>query len=184
MEGMNLVADIRQLPAEVGEGTAYYISGNNHSDDLFMFLRRRITRADGIEPNRDYSVDYLITFASSAPTGCAGIGGSPGESVYLKAGASGAKPEVNLVNGFYTLSVDKGNQSTGGPAASLVGTVGNGRPCEPPFPWRSIVRTHRHTSVVRSSPEGDLWLLSGTDSGYEGTTSLYYQSIVVQLTAR
>jgi len=32
-----------------------------------------------------------------------------------------------------------------------------------------------------TSASGELWLLVGTDSGFEGTTSLYYTKIIVQL---
>lgn len=36
-----LKAEIRSLPPELGiNGTGFYIQGNNHSDDLFMFLKR------------------------------------------------------------------------------------------------------------------------------------------------
>jgi hypothetical protein len=35
--------------------------------------------------------------------------------------------------------------------------------------------------MATASSAGDLWLLVGTDSGYEGTTSLYYQRIEVEL---
>jgi hypothetical protein len=34
---------------------------------------------------------------------------------------------------------------------------------------------------VKSSASGDLWLLVGTDSGFEGQTELYYQRIDVHL---
>jgi hypothetical protein len=35
---------------------------------------------------------------------------------------------------------------------------------------------------VRANPDGTFWLLVGTDSGFEGTTTLYYQRIGVTLT--
>src|SRR5690349_15643477 len=60
------------------------ISGNSHSDDLIMFMKLKIT---GLAPNADYALVFNIELAANASKGSIGAGGSPGESVYLKAGA-------------------------------------------------------------------------------------------------
>lgn len=163
----------------------YYIQGHNRSDDLFMFLKRRLTAEDGIVAGNAYRVEYVITFASNAATGCAGIGGAPGESVALKAGASPVEPlSVLQSNGYLRMNVDIGNQSNGGVAASVAGNIANGIPCEQAFPilpFALVRRSHQHTSNVSANANGDLWLLVGTDSGFEGLTRLYYQRIQVKL---
>ncbi len=38
--------------------------------------------------------------------------------------------------------------------------------------------------TVMPNPDGSVWLLMGTDSGFEGRTSLYYTRVSVQLTPR
>ena len=43
-------------------------------------------------------------------------------------------------------------------------------------------RTHEHPTPVTASADGDLWLLVGTDSGFEGLTRLYYLRFEVELT--
>lgn len=180
-EFFELESGIRQLPSEIGSGTGFLLSGNNHSDDLFMFLKRRLSAADGIAANQTYQVRLRIVVASNAPSGAFGIGGSPGESVYLKAGASGAEPRPVVRKGEVHLNVDKGNQSHGGKAASVVGTIGNGTEPGGADPYISLTRTHVHEFQATASSAGDLWLMVGTDSGYEGTTALYYQRIEVEL---
>jgi hypothetical protein len=76
---------MRALPAGVEPtGNGYYIAGNNHSDDLFMFLKRKLGPADGVQPNTAYRLKFKIVFASNAPSGCLGIGGAPGEGVTHK----------------------------------------------------------------------------------------------------
>ena len=182
-----LKSGVQPLPPEVGTGTGYYLSGNNHSDDLFMFIERALTAADGIKANQSYTVSFEITFASDAPTGCAGIGGAPGESVYLKAGATGTNPEAVPVDGQMTLNVDKGNQSEGGTAASTAGNIANGIACEvamegETLPYASVTRTHTHTATVTADASGNLYLIVGTDSGFEGVTNIYFQQINVTLT--
>ena len=81
------------------------------------------------------------------------------------------------------MNVDKSNQSQSGQAASVTGDIANGRPCDfGPYPYVSIQRTHQHTSLVNANSKGEIWLLVGTDSGFEGLTGLYYQRIDVTLT--
>ncbi|HEX8097185.1 MAG TPA: hypothetical protein VF507_04085, partial [Pyrinomonadaceae bacterium] len=175
------------LPPETGAtGTGFYIQGNNHSDDLFMFLKRRLGPTEGIVAGQTYELYFTLVFASSAPSGCGGIGGSEGDSVYLKAGALPAEPLALMDESRPTpnlrMNVDKGDQSLGGLAASVAGDIGNGQPCTSDArPFVSVERTHRHTSPVTANAQGDLWLLVGTDSGFEGFTSLYYQRIDVTL---
>ena len=50
LRGYELEAELRELPEEVGPGTGFWMHGFNHSDDLFMFLKRRLGPEDGILP--------------------------------------------------------------------------------------------------------------------------------------
>ena len=187
-----LKTEIRALPSELGiSGTGFYIQGSNHSDDLFMFLKRRLSSSDGIVAGMTYEITFKIVFASNAQTGCGGVGGAPGESVWLKAGASPAEPRALLTppptdpRGFshLVMNVDKSNQSQSGIAASVVSDVANGRPCDlSSTPYVSLERVHQHTSLVNANSNGELWLLVGTDSGFEALTAIYYQRIDVTLT--
>ena len=185
MEDMMLEAEIGSLPSELGiNGTGYYVQGTNHSDDLFMFLKRRLGPDDGIAPGQEYRVMFTIVFASNAPSGALGIGGAPGESVFLKAGASTLEPEVYLDSdtGYYLMNVDKGEGNSGdGTASSVVGDIGNGLSAEENPRYVSVKRQHEHEYTTTASPDGELWLLVGTDSGFEGLTGIYYQSIAVTL---
>lgn len=181
-EFYELEAGIRQLPAEVGRGTGYMLKGNNHSDDLFMYLTKGLTKANGIVANQRYQVRLRTVVASNAPSGAVGIGGAPGESVYLKAGASRTQPRPVVKDGEVFLNVDKGNQSIGGRAASVVGHIGNGNPIsDDGDKFVSLTRTHVHEFTTTANANGELWLLLGTDSGFEGTTELYYQKIEAEL---
>jgi hypothetical protein len=185
MQDMMLEAGIRTLPSELGiNATGYYVQGMNHSDDLFMFLTRRLGTDDGLVPGQEYRVVFTIAFASDAPSEAVGIGGSPGESVYLKAGASTVEPEVYLDSdtGYYVMNVDKGSGNSGsGTAASVVGNIANGLSAEEDPHYISLERQYEHEYTVNASPNGELWLLVGTDSGFEGLTTIYYQSIGVTL---
>ncbi len=185
--GYELDAGIRFMPRKLTRmpRRGFYLQGHNRSADLFMFLKRRLAVEEGIVAGRNYRIEYVITLASNAASGCVGIGGAPGESVYLKAGASSIEPLAVLQsNGYLRMNVDKGNQAQSGAAASVAGNIANGIPCEqalPYYPFALIQRSHQHTTDVMANEGGELWLLVGTDSGFEGLTRLYYQSIRVKL---
>jgi len=171
----------RELPPEAGAMSgALFISGKNVSDDLFMFLTHPVP---GLRPDTAYSLTFELELASNAPTGCVGVGGSPGESVYLKVGAALIQPDrVTDASGNYRLNVDKGEQSTGGANAMVVGDVANGsNDCVAP-PYRRFTRDNRGNPFrITTDLQGELWLLIGTDSGYESTTALYYDTIRIVL---
>lgn len=85
------------------------------------------------------------------------------------------------------LSVDNGNQSQAGEAAAIAGDVANGIPCEEALasedaPYAMVERT---AGIEASTDdEGHLWLFVGTDSGFEGRTSIYYDRIELVFSAQ
>jgi cyclophilin family peptidyl-prolyl cis-trans isomerase len=177
----NLVAAHRNLPAELGAGKGLFISGVNRSDDLWMFWKKKLT---GLQPHTDYQVVLDVEMASNVAAGLVGVGGAPGESVYVKAGASQAEPLVMPDSqGWLRLTVDKGNQSTSGSAAAVLGNIAKENDATDRY-----VRIHRNNRSVQqsatTSAEGSLWIFFGTDSGFEGATSLYYTHAAAVLTPK
>ena len=179
-----LRAEMRDLPSELGvSGTGFYFQGKNHSDDLFMFMKRRLAPSDGLVAGQAYWLDFKVVLASNAQD-CGGVGGPPGFGVVVKVGGAPAEPRT-LFDGLkiLRLNVDKWNQLQSGIHASVAGDIWNGLPCNHnSTPYVSIERTHRHVAPVLANSDGELWLLVGTDSGFEGLTGLYYQRIDVRLT--
>jgi hypothetical protein len=169
-----LDAGYSALPDPLGPAGALVIAGNNHSDDLFMYFSRRV---DGLRPGVLYAVTFDVEIATNVPRGCGGVGGSPGESVYLKAGASTSEPVTTLdALGTLRLNADKGNQATGGANAIVLGTIENATPCEAGvLRWERKTFAHQGAPlVVRAGNQGSVWLLVGTDSAFEGLTRLFY----------
>jgi hypothetical protein len=152
-----------------------YISGKNESDDLFMFVKKKIS---GLRPNTTYLLLFNVRFASEAPTGAVGIGGAPGESVYLKAGASVTEPKKLLEAGMYRMNIDKGNQDEEGESMINLGHIGVSANTTQ-FTVISRNNTSANPVQITTNNSGEIWLIIGTDSGYEGTTRLYYTQIDV-----
>ena len=159
-------------PLNTSEG-ALRQSGNNHSDDLFMFVKKKIT---GLKPNTNYKIELEIEFATNAASGSLGVGGSPAESVYIKAGASTNEPMKVLDNSDnnYRMNIDKGNQSIGGTDMKVIGDFANGTD----LTIYKIKQLNTATPLnVQANQQGEIWLVIGTDSGFEGKTTIFYNSI-------
>lgn len=156
---------------------ALKISGNNHSDDLFMFIKRKIT---GLLPNTTYQLFIDVEFASNAPTNASGVGGAPGESVTVKAGATLIEPLKINSDGFYLMNIDKSNQTEPGSDMDTIGHVGVSDTTEV---FTLISRNNNmHPFVIETDANGEVWVCIGTDSGFEATTTLYYNQIDLTFT--
>ena len=163
----------RPLPDGL-EGSGVYIQGHNRSDDLFMFLKRQV---GGLRPNATYAVSVSIDLATNVPAGSFGIGGSPGESVFVKAGASTIEPEtVEDDNRYHRMNIDKGNQSNGGESAVVLGNVAHPEVVNREYRIKTLDNVDLPLMVDTDS-EGQGWLFVGTDSGFEGLSALYYSRI-------
>lgn len=158
--------------AEAGKGL--FLSGNNHSDDLFMGYFKELS---GLAPETEYQFTVRFKLATNMEGGMVGIGGSAGESVFVKCGVSTEKPENSLDSlNHFRLNIDKGSQSQSGADMTVVGTLAkeeSNRPGEYEF-------NELETSVVtRTDETGAAYLVIGTDSGFEGVSSYYLDDISV-----
>jgi hypothetical protein len=176
-ENLQLEGKIAPLPAEINpslKANGYKVQGDNQPDDLFMFLKRKVT---GLEPNTPYAVEISVEVASNAPRGAVGIGGAPGEAVFFKAGATVKEPvSAKNTEGRYLMNIDKGNQGQGGADMKIIGNAANGSDKE-----RYVTLKRKATDLrVTTNDKGECWLIVGTDSGYEGMTVLYYQNIAAK----
>jgi len=160
------------LPLNTSDG-ALKQSGINRSDDLFMFIKKRVT---GLVPERNYTIDLKVEFASNAASNMVGVGGAPGEGVKIKAGAVSIEPikVLNTPENWFRMNIDKGNQSIGGIDMKVIGDFANGTD-------QNVYKIKQLTAAtplnVKANQQGEIWLVIGTDSGFEGITTIYYNSI-------
>ncbi|MBC7807221.1 MAG: hypothetical protein H7145_13860 [Akkermansiaceae bacterium] len=164
-----------------GSIRSYRVVSHNRSDDVFSFLKRQV---GGLVPGARYQVTFSLTFASDAPENSVGIGGSPGSGVVVKAGTTAIEPDAVPQVGrpdFLRMNLDIGDHSSGGTNAKVMGTVG--------IPGEAFVYTLKTLTTppgrevsVTADGEGRIWLIVGTDSGFEGRTDLYYTEIAATLT--
>jgi hypothetical protein len=177
-------AESAALPSSLGAtGNGLFLSSRNVSDDVFNFVKRKV---DKLNPNTEYVARFSVTFASDTPTGMIDLGGRPADDVFLKVGGSTAEPvPVGKKGGNVRVNLDKGSDNDkSGRDMTVLSTVGNGALVSNQSPgktFRSVTRTAYHSNAIRTDAQGNLWLVLGTDSDFNGTTGIYIQSINVTL---
>ncbi len=174
-------------PEDLGQpGKALMISSINRSDDIFMYVKRKIGTAEGIEPNTTYLLKFDVEFATNAPAGAVGVGGPPGEAVWVKVGAGAEEPVrvecPHACHPFWVLNLDKGRQNDDGEHAMRIGDVAKEGSADDDFSYAlKNLNNNDFPLLATSCSEGNLWIFVGTDSGFEGKTTLYYTKIEVAL---
>ncbi len=78
--------------------------------------------------------------------------------------------------------MDKGNQAQEGNEAVVLGDIA--KPDDGTFDYALITRNNlARPFSFRTDGSGSAWLYWGTDSGFEGTTTLYYTKFQAQFAA-
>lgn len=170
------VADHRSLPPPLADqGGALYHSGENISDDLFMFFERRI---EGLDAGSTYRATFTLQFASDTGEECT-VGA--GALIVLKAGAAAVEPVPVVEDGNVRLNVDKGNQSNRGEAAVVLGDIRNGEPgCGEDVPFAlETVDSGGESVLVTADEDGGVWVFFGSESAFEVGHELYFTSFEV-----
>lgn len=172
-----VVFEHRALAAPL-TGKGYYVAGRNKSDDLFLYVKKQY---GGLAPSTSYKLTFSVKFATDVPSGCMGVGGSPGESVWMVGAASDFEPKAVVKDGRTEVNIDRGNQAGGGKAGQVLGTIGNSvQDCGPS---RNESKTLKSAEplVVKTDVDGKLWVLVGIDSGFESASHVSFQSVTLDL---
>lgn len=149
------------------------LQGHNRSDDLFMGIVKELT---GLKPSTAYTLTLSFTLYTEAEAGSIGIGGSPADSVYVKAGFANQAPIVSKGNeDLWVLNIDKGQQSQGSTLIPVLGTMAKPEGSEPGF----VSKGFEVTLDLETDASGKVWLIIGTDSGFEGLTIYYLDDIAI-----
>ena len=183
-QGIVFESEVRRLPAPLDNRFGLLVGGTNRSDDLFMFIWREVT---GLVPGQAYRVETEVTIATNAPAGCAGVGGPPGEAVAVKAGASPVQP-AKAVNAFNDVRVnfdkDAGPLPVGGNQVFTIGDFsgGGGTCAQPLYALKTLRSPADRIPTLTADSGGRLWIVIGTDSGFESRTEIYYLEGAVTFT--
>lgn len=167
------------IPVEGKEDKGLFLTGNNHSDDLFMYVFKKVNGDYGLNSNTTYTMNLTFDLATKVPGGMMGIGGSPGQSVYVKAGITNIAPKAEKVSDdYYRMNIDIGSQSIGGKDMVVIGNVEkDADSADDSFQYKHF----EHTFEVTTNDDGEAFVILGVDSGFEGITELYFANIEISI---
>lgn len=155
-------------------GSGLFLSGNNHSDDLFMGYVKKLT---GFQPEQLYAFRVSFRLATNVAGGLIGVGGSPGSSVFVKGGITANEPK-SIADDMqqHRLNIDKGNQGAGGCDMRLLGNLEKEETLRPgEYEWKNFA----FTMLAETNAEGCVYLILETDSGFEAVSAYYLDDISV-----
>ena len=163
---------------EGGDVTGYLLHSYNRSDDTGMLLH---TPVKGLAANTSYTGVFKATMATNVNNMCFGIGGAP-HSVYVKAGLSVEEPKAIRVENdeHYRINIDLGNNSQEGDNGLTLGDIGSETlaDCDPGsnlFALKSFdSELLEKTFSITTDDTGILYFSVGTDSGFEGPTTVLF----------
>ncbi len=163
---------------EGGDVTGYLLHSYNRSDDTGMLLN---TPVKGLAANTSYTGVFKATLATNVNNMCFGIGGAP-HSVYVKSGLSVEEPKAIRVENdeHYRINIDLGNNMQEGVNGLTLGDIGSETlaDCDPgstlfdlkSFDSEMLEKTFR----ITTDDSGILYFSLGTDSGFEGPTTVLF----------
>ncbi len=157
-------------------GKAISLGGNNRNKDLFFYIKRKLT---GLQPNANFTitfeVDVLCPSRAQVTTW--------GENIVLKAGASGVEPKSVIDAGNFEMNIDKGTNFESGLDMAIIGNLYNSE--YSPDEYVTLSRGNTTSDApfeAKSNAKGELWLVIGADSNYEGVCEVNFSKVSAVLT--
>ena len=136
--------------------------GDNFSDDLFFFIKRKI---EGLQPNTEFQIIFSIDIVTNMPPD--GVGGS---DLMLKAGATVIEPQKIIVEEagiqYYRMNINKGNQSQPGADMDTLGHVNHDVPGNFTYHLVNYNNAMKLFKLISDS-KGELWVIIGAESQWE-----------------
>lgn len=171
-EAVSFKSGIRVIP-DLVDKKGYLLEGINLDDDLFMYVS---TKYSNLRPNTNYQVNFKkIEFATNEPTGRVGAGGSP--AVHVKAGASTEKPEPQIIDRYYRMNIDHGNQGSEGQNTVIMGNFAKDSTNNTSDYEIKVLEPLKKYKIAKTNSDGELWIFVGTESGFQSSkTAIYFTS--------
>jgi len=135
-----------------------------------MYLKKKIT---GLKANTDYEVQLPIDRSKCSNH-------NDGNRRFRQAKASTSK-QAHLPTCRWFQTTTQGHQSSEDSEMFSIGNVSNFEVVGSEYRIKTLENRGR-TVTVSSDEFGQLWLIVGTDSGFEGLRTFYYSPIEYQLT--
>ena len=177
-------SELTSLPSPYEYRQGIMFQWQNYSDDIKGFIHKKIT---GLNANSQFSVNFTVEVVTFMSDACVGIGGSPGQSVKVKAALLVDEPTklIDDITGtaMYRLEVNDGQ--SGGDDVVVLGHIGLPIPCDDNFfanpVWEIKPLTNDEAFTFTTNSNGEAWVYVSIDSGFEGESTVYLASVELQI---
>jgi hypothetical protein len=177
-EPSEVASSWKDLPAPL-TGKGYYLASHNRSDDVLTYAKRQV---GGFVPGAKYALTFEMRYVTDASTACFGVGGSRGGSIYMVVAASADEPKtVKQADGNYRVNLERGNQAESGRQGKVLGVQGSDDLACDSGKWVAQTRKSDEAIELQADKDGKLWIMLGTDSGFEAANALYLQGATVNV---
>lgn len=163
-------------PSALPEGKSLMLSGTNAGPELFMYIKKQLT---DLRPETDYTITFNVELASSATSQ---TNGPIVPSVFLKVGAVSFEPQTVKTPEKVVVNVDKGFEDQNGSEMTNIGNIIGEDATGYSLTLKSSSSKNPTPITARTDSDGAIWLIVGTDSNFQGTTTVFYSKVNVVLT--
>lgn len=146
--------------------------GDNFSDDLFFFIKRKI---EGLLPNTKFQIIFSIDIVTNMPPNAIG-----GADLMLKAGATIIEPQKIIIDDagipYYRMNINKDNQSQSDAAMDTLGHINHNVPDN--FNYHLVnYKNEMKPFEIPSDSNGEIWVIIGAESQFETTAEFLVANI-------
>jgi hypothetical protein len=163
-------------PPSLPEGKGLMLSGKSSTPELFMFIKKQLT---DLRPETDYTITVNVEVASSAASQSNNV---VFPSVFLKVGAVSYEPQTFKTADKVLINVDKGAEDEDGSEMLNIGNIIGANSIDYNLALKSSSSKNPIPILARTDSNGSLWIIVGTDSNFQGTTTVFYSKVNVILT--
>ena len=166
-----------EKPSSLSAGKSLMLSGKNQNPELFMYIKKQIT---GLRPETNYIITFNVELASNAINQASN--GLVMPAAFLKVGATGLEPRSIKTTEKVVLNIDKGYEDQDGSDMKNIGNIINTEATEYSLILKNSSSRTPVPITAQTNSDGQIWLIVGTDSNFQGTTTVYYTKINVVIT--
>jgi hypothetical protein len=163
-------------PPSLPEGKGLMLSGKSSTPELFMFIKKQLT---DLRPETDYTITVNVEVASSAASQTNNLAAP---SVFLKVGAVSYEPLTIKTADKVIINVDKGEEDQDGSEMLNIGNIIGSNSIDYNLTLKSSSSKNPTPILARTDSNGSLWIIVGTESNFNGTTTVFYSKVNVILT--
>ncbi len=165
-EKYNLNFTHEQVPLDVTSPTrGLMVSMNNVGKTAFIYIRKTLNDTDGLKPDTEYDIKYDFEVISNAGNT------EKGNKVYVKTGVMNTLPLPEEKDGNMAFRGNKGTGANDGTDLKKVGDLSTASDT------KYETKKFNYETKIKSSPQGELFLVIGLDSEYTGETKAFIDNI-------